>query len=145
ERKHLYFDLIGNLQGSIFEAERFLNHPLFDYGTPVTGSGEGLRWSYKLSGKDPVDPTRDPHLLIDHIMFTQRLVAKDTLPSIRGRAGLVERHPRTRERDAASKGRGDERSPAGVGFVDTGVEKRASGGQGLSPCPNFRFRAAHPQ
>jgi len=90
ERKHLYFDLIGNLQGSIFEAERFLNHALFDYGTPVTGSGEGLRWSYKLSGKDPVDPTRDPHLLLDHIMFTQRLVAKDTLPRIGGGAGLVE-------------------------------------------------------
>jgi endonuclease/exonuclease/phosphatase family metal-dependent hydrolase len=90
ERKHLYFDLIGNLQGSIFEAERFLNHALFDYGTPVTGSGEGLRWSYKLSGKDPLDPTRDPHLLLDHIMFTQRLVAKDTLPRIRSGAGLVE-------------------------------------------------------
>ena len=90
ERKHLYFDLIGNLQGSIFEAERFLNHALFDYGTPITGSGAGLRWSYRLSGKDPVDPGRDPHLLLDHIMFTQRLVAKDQFPRIRAGAGVVE-------------------------------------------------------
>ena len=90
ERKHLYFDLIGNLQGSIFEAERFLNHALFDYGTPITGSGAGLRWSYRLSGKDPVDPGRDPHLLLDHIMFTQRLVAKDQFPRIRAGAGQVE-------------------------------------------------------
>ena len=90
ERKHLYFDLIGNLQGSIFEAERFLNHALFDYGAPASGTGAGLRWSYKLSGKDPVDPTRDPHLLLDHIMFTQRLVAKDQFPRIRSGAGIVE-------------------------------------------------------
>uniref|UniRef100_UPI00286D8089 hypothetical protein n=1 Tax=Sandarakinorhabdus sp. TaxID=1916663 RepID=UPI00286D8089 len=91
ERKHLYFDLIGNLQGSIFEAERFLNHALFDYGATAAATGENkLRWSYKLSGKDPVDPTRDPRLLLDHIMFTQRLVAKGQFPRIGGGAGLVE-------------------------------------------------------
>jgi len=90
ERKHLFFDLISNVQGSIFEAEKFLNHALFDYGTPGSGDGAGLRWSYKLSGKDPVDPGRDPHILLDHIMFTQRLVAKDQFPRIFGGAGLVE-------------------------------------------------------
>lgn len=88
ERKFLFFDLIGNVQGSIFEADRFLNHALFDFGAEA--SGENLRWSYKLEGQDKVDPTRDPKILLDHILFTQRLVDKAKFPRVKAKAGFVE-------------------------------------------------------
>jgi hypothetical protein len=57
-------DLIGNLQGDVFFARRFLNHALFDIE-------DRLRWSVYF--EDAVDPRRDPHILLDHILFTQRL------------------------------------------------------------------------
>ena len=61
-----------------------------DPGLPdVTGESNVLHIEDPFN-KDPVDPTRDPHLLLDHIMFTQGLVAKDALPRIRSGAGLVE-------------------------------------------------------
>jgi len=83
ERKYMLFDLISNLQGSIFEARKYLNHALFDY------EGE-LRWSYFLHGKDKVDPDRDPKVLLDHILFTQGLVDKTSLPRVEPGAGKVE-------------------------------------------------------
>lgn len=81
EDKYLFFDLVSNIQGDIFSATKFLNHALFD-------SPDHLRWSVHF--EDFVDPTRDPHILLDHIMFTQGLV-DGTLPwEIEAHAGKVE-------------------------------------------------------
>lgn len=81
EEKFLFFDLISNVQGDIFAASRFLNHALFDFP-------DHLRWTVFF--KDFVDPARDPHILLDHIMFTQGLV-NGTLPwRINSHAGKVE-------------------------------------------------------
>lgn len=83
EREYLFFDLISNVQGDVFFARRFLNHALFDFD-------EELRWSAEF--KDRVDPTRNPKMLLDHILFTQALVRKNHLPRIESGAGMVE-HP----------------------------------------------------
>jgi hypothetical protein len=64
-------DLIGNLQGDVFFARRFLNHALFDIE-------DRLRWSVFFD--DAVDPRRDPHILLDHILFTQRLSGSGASP-----------------------------------------------------------------
>jgi hypothetical protein len=81
EGTYLFFDLVSNVQGDVFWARRFLNHALFDF------PGE-LRWSVHF--RDFVEPERDPHILIDHILFTQGLV-DGTLPwKIEERAGKVE-------------------------------------------------------
>lgn len=64
EEWFLLHDLIGNLQGEVFSAHKFLNHALFDFA-------DDLRWSVHF--QDRVDPRRDPHILLDHILFTQRL------------------------------------------------------------------------
>jgi hypothetical protein len=69
ERRFLYHDLVGNLQGDIFFARRFLNHALFDFD-------EAARWSYDL-GQDKLDPGRSPRILLDHILFTQALTGPD--------------------------------------------------------------------
>lgn len=81
ENQYLFFDLISNIQGSIFEADRFLNHALFDYP-------DNLRWSVHF--KDFVDPARDPHILLDHIMFTQALVNWKLDICVEPHAGLIE-------------------------------------------------------
>lgn len=83
ERRFLFFDLLSNIQGDVFFARRFLNHALFDF------DGD-LRWSYFLEGEDPVDPGRNPRILLDHILFTQRLVDKTRYPFFEERSGLVE-------------------------------------------------------
>lgn len=83
ETEFLFFDLLSNVQGDVFFARRFLNHALFDF------DGE-LRWSLRLDHRDPVDPGRDPHILLDHILFTQRLVNDTTLPQVETGAGMVE-------------------------------------------------------
>jgi hypothetical protein len=83
ERRFLFFDLVGNIQGDVFFARRFLNHALFDFP-------ENLRWSYFLDKDDPVDPTRDPKILLDHILFTQPLVDKEAFPRFEAKSGLVE-------------------------------------------------------
>lgn len=64
-------DLIGNLQGDVFFARRFLNHALFD-------TEDRLRWSVFF--KDAVDPRRNPHILLDHILFTQRMSGGGAVP-----------------------------------------------------------------
>jgi hypothetical protein len=64
-------DLIGNLQGDVFFARRFLNHALFDIE-------DRLRWSVYF--EDAVDPRRDPRILLDHILFTQRLSGSGASP-----------------------------------------------------------------
>lgn len=81
EENHLFFDLLSNIQGDVFFARKFLNHALFDFT-------DDLRWSTYF--EDFVDPNRNPHILLDHILFTQGLV-DDSLPlRIDAHAGKVE-------------------------------------------------------
>lgn len=85
ERRFIYQDLIGALQGNIFFSRRFLNHALFDLA-------ESERWSAFFH--DAIDPTRDPHMLLDHIMFSQSMTASHSAESFayqaRRQGGLVE-------------------------------------------------------
>ena len=81
ERQLMLFDLVNNIQGSIFEAYKYLNHALFTYP-------ERLRWSVYF--KDKIDKNRDPHILLDHIFFTQGLVRGNLPVRERGGAALVE-------------------------------------------------------
>jgi hypothetical protein len=81
EQRFLFFDLISNIQGDIFSASRFLNHALFDFP-------DNLRWSVNF--EDFVDSTRDPHILLDHILFTQGLVSGSLPWRIEAHAGKVE-------------------------------------------------------
>jgi hypothetical protein len=75
-------DLIGNLQGDVFFARQFLNHALFDID-------DRLRWTVHF--EDAVDPRRDPHILLDHILFTQRLSGSGAAPlRVMPGAGRVE-------------------------------------------------------
>jgi len=71
EREYLLHDLISNLQGEVFFARRFLNHALFDYP-------QNLRWTSYF--KDKLMPERNPHILLDHILFTQALTRSGTSP-----------------------------------------------------------------
>lgn len=64
EREYMLHDLIGNLQGDVFFARQFLNHALFD-------NQDDLRWTVEF--KDALDPRRSPHILLDHILFTEAL------------------------------------------------------------------------
>ena len=82
EREYLLHDLLSNLQGEVFFARRFLNHALFD-------QPGALRWTADF--KDPIDPDRNPHILLDHILFTQGLTSggNSTL-RVHAHAGRVE-------------------------------------------------------
>jgi hypothetical protein len=97
EREYLYFDLVGNLQGDVFAADKFLNHALFDFPGDLrwtTAFDDRVeRWSRTRDGTpplpaEPYDATR--FQLIDHILFTQALVGEGACPRIRGGAGRVE-------------------------------------------------------
>jgi hypothetical protein len=82
EREYLLHDLISNLQGDIFFAQRFLNHGLFD-------QPQELRWTARFS--DALEPARDPHILLDHIVFSQALTRAGTSPlRVLPNAGFVE-------------------------------------------------------
>lgn len=81
EDHFLFFDLISNIQGDVFWARRFLNHALFDFPG-------NLRWSVYF--RDFVQPERDPHILLDHILFTQGLVDGSLPWKIEANAGKVE-------------------------------------------------------
>jgi hypothetical protein len=81
EKQYLFFDLISNIQGSIFEAQKFLNHALFDYP-------DHLRWSVFF--KDFIDLEREPRILLDHIMFTQPLTNWDINVCVEPHAGYIE-------------------------------------------------------
>ncbi|NJK97609.1 MAG: hypothetical protein HC905_24300 [Bacteroidales bacterium] len=81
EKQFLFFDLISNIQGSIFEAHKFLNHALFDYPNQ-------LRWSVFF--KDFIDPDRNPNILLDHIMFTQALTNWDINVCVEPNSGFIE-------------------------------------------------------
>jgi endonuclease/exonuclease/phosphatase family metal-dependent hydrolase len=85
EERFLFFDLISNIQGDVFFATRFLNHALFDFP-------DELRWTVDfedfVKGGDIAE--RDPHILLDHIMFTQGLVDGSLSWKINEHAGMVE-------------------------------------------------------
>ncbi|MCL4202024.1 MAG: hypothetical protein KJ000_05995 [Pirellulaceae bacterium] len=81
ERQFLFFDLLNNLQGDVFEAEKFLNHALFDYP-------DELRWTAHF--EDRIEPSRNPHILLDHIMFTQAFVRGELPIRVEPHAGKVE-------------------------------------------------------
>lgn len=97
ERQYLFFDLISNIQGSIFLASRFLNHALFDFT-------EHLRWTTKfrdsieLWARENREWYNEPVMvidnarkqLIDHILFTQAFVNDSGTPKINARAGFIE-------------------------------------------------------
>ncbi len=81
EKFYLFFDLLSNVQGDVFFARRFLNHALFDFD-------DDLRWTVQF--EDFVDPARNPHILLDHILFTQPLVDGSKPFEVKPGAGLVE-------------------------------------------------------
>jgi len=82
EREYLLHDLISNLQGDVFFARQFLNHALFD-------QPQNLRWTSRFD--DALDPYRNDHILLDHILFTQALTRGGTSPLlVKPNAGRVE-------------------------------------------------------
>ncbi|MBN1184986.1 MAG: hypothetical protein JXB49_22060 [Bacteroidales bacterium] len=81
ENQYLFFDLISNIQGNIFEAHKFLNHALFDFP-------DALRWSVFF--KDFIEPQRDPRILLDHIMFTQPLTNWNLNVCVEPKSGFIE-------------------------------------------------------
>lgn len=81
EKQYIFFDLLSNLQGDVFEAERFLNHALFDFE-------DNLRWTVNF--QDFIDADRDPHILLDHILFTQSLVDGSLPIIIESKSGYIE-------------------------------------------------------
>ncbi len=89
ERRYLLHDLVSNLQGDVFFANRFLNHALFDY---APAGEQNMRWSAEFD--DVWDPHRSDRILLDHIMFTQGVVGADAFHNtgmrVRSKAGLVE-------------------------------------------------------
>lgn len=82
EEVFFFHDLVGNLQGDVFLARRFLNHALFDFE-------EEHRWSAEF--EDTYHPGRTIRVLIDHILFTQRLVRREVRKHlwVEARAGSV--------------------------------------------------------
>jgi hypothetical protein len=111
EREYLHHDLVGNIQGDVFWATRFLNHALFDFE-------DELRWTTEFRDKVEVwarglpdaalptpgklDTTRKQ--LIDHILFTQALTGPGAGPKVVRRSGTVEHT--VHERIAATLPRG---------------------------------------
>jgi endonuclease/exonuclease/phosphatase family metal-dependent hydrolase len=89
ERRYLLHDLVSNLQGDVFFANRFLNHALFDY---APAGEQTMRWSAEFN--DVWDPHRSDRILLDHIMFTQGVVGADAFHNtgmrVRSKAGFVE-------------------------------------------------------
>ena len=88
ENQYLFFDLMSNIQGDIFAANKFLNHALFDF------PGH-LRWTVKF--KDfvqdsdlPVNLRETRPILLDHILFTQGLCDGSLPWQVESHAGMVE-------------------------------------------------------
>jgi len=83
EQNYMFFDLVSNLQGNVFEAHRYLNHALFDFP-------DHLSWTAKY--RDPVleIPESQNPLLIDHILMSQPLVNGDLPLQAEAGAGRVE-------------------------------------------------------
>jgi hypothetical protein len=77
EEQFLLHDLIGNLQGDVFFARRFLNHALFDFS-------DEERWTVQF--EDKLDPRRPREILLDHILFSQAFVGPNRPEAFRYRA-----------------------------------------------------------
>ncbi len=92
EREYLLHDMITNLQGEVFFAQKFLNHALFD-------QPQSLRWTVRF--EDLIDPFRDPHILLDHILFTQALTRGGTSPLVVPAGGGRVEHLASEETAAA--------------------------------------------
>ncbi|MGX1098649.1 endonuclease/exonuclease/phosphatase [Amorphus sp. MBR-141] len=141
ERRFLYHDLIGTLQGDIFFARRFLNHALFD-------APEQERWSVHF--QDALDQARDPKILLDHILFTQTFTGNPQVEPFAFKArpagGLVEheihhavtgarpRYAMTSDHKPVSMHFDRRPAPAPSGAVgrSRGRERSRSGGRFLS-------------
>jgi len=81
ENQFLFFDLISNIQGDIFSADKFLNHGLFDFSN-------SLRWSAEFD--DFVTGENNKKILLDHIMFTQSLVNWQLNVTVEPNSGYIE-------------------------------------------------------
>ncbi|MBM3984000.1 MAG: endonuclease/exonuclease/phosphatase family protein [Planctomycetes bacterium] len=101
ERVHLFHDLVGNLQGDVFFARRFLNHCLFDY---MPTGDDSYRWSVRFV--DAWEPERDPRILLDHILFTQPLTADESPLRVHANAGRVEHEAHTEANKSFAGGEG---------------------------------------
>ncbi|WP_299529063.1 hypothetical protein [Ulvibacterium sp.] len=83
EYQYLFFDLIQNLQGEVLEAERYMNHALFDFK-------KDLRWTAKFRDKILNIPASQNPLLLDHIFISQPLVNGSLSLQVNGGNGEVE-------------------------------------------------------
>jgi len=95
EERHLFFDLVNNLQGNILNAERFFNHALFDFPPR-------LRWTAKYRNIVRNIPASKNPLLIDHILMSQALVRGDLPLKANAGADLVEHQAYERGNAGAS-------------------------------------------
>ena len=109
EREYLFHDLISNLQGDVFFAERFMNHALFDFP-------KHLRWTVQF--RDLLDPDRAPEILLDHILFTQALAGNGSGPlRVPAKAGLVEHEVHERI-NSLMPGRVSDHRPVSVRVIE---------------------------
>ena len=97
EREYLHHDLVGNIQGEVFWATRFLNHALFDFEDELRWTTEFHdkveEWSRGLADAVPTSPRGLDTVrkqLIDHILFTQALSGPGSGPKVLRRSGIVE-------------------------------------------------------
>ncbi len=98
EDRYLFFDLIGNLQGNIMNAERFFNHALFDFPPD-------LRWTAKYRDAISRIPASRNPLLIDHILMSQAVVSGALPLRVHAGAGFVEHQAFERGNAGASASR----------------------------------------
>lgn len=127
ERKYLFFDLLSNVQGDVFFASKFLNHALFDYA-------QNLRWTTQFNDRierwalenfkgynqpsSSIDNTRLQ--LIDHILFTQEFVNKESKgPKVFSKSGYVEHVAHNRVNSMNSRLRTSDHRPLSVGITLT--------------------------
>jgi len=95
ESLYMFFDLVGNLQGNVMDAERFFNHALFDFPLP-------LRWTAKYRDDVTGVPASRNPLLIDHILMSQPLVSGALPVQAHAQAGRVEHQAYERANAGAS-------------------------------------------
>lgn len=98
ERLYLFFDLISNLQGSVMDSDRFLNHALFDFQS-------NLRWTARYDDELLDIPADRNPLLLDHILMTQALVNGSHSLQAQPHSGSVEHKAFDRGNAGASSSR----------------------------------------
>lgn len=113
EALYMFFDLVGNLQGNVMDAERFFNHALFDFPLP-------LRWTAKYRDDVTGVPASRNPLLIDHILMSQPLVSGALPLQAHAQAGLVEHQAYERANAGASaKAKTSDHRPVSLLLSDT--------------------------